>query len=507
MKNPHLDNHHKSWREKGSLFVPYLKSVLVVIAASTISIPVHYIIEPVNLVMIYLAAVMVAAVFLGQGPAILASILSVIMFDFFFVEPRLSFTVSDTQYLLTFFGLLAVGIIISNATARLRNQLEVVRQREANTAALSSLSQDLTGVFNLQDMLFSVVKHVSQSFNCPAVVWLPEGDSLKVAAASEPLDFDEYEIEYTQGIFKDDKIKGNHGANKLCCLPLKTAYKTAGVLGVLLKEKKQLESESQKRLFQGFANLTALAIERASLAERASQAQILQQTERLQSALLNSISHELRTPLVSITGTLSTLAELRNQPVTLPEDQRINEELIDTAYEEAQRLNLLVGNLLDMSRLEAGAFRLSLEPCDMVDLVGITLRRFSEHQKQRMIQVMIPEELPLINLDVALMVQVLVNLLENAAKYSPENTPIEIACFQRGEDVVLQVSDRGLGVPEGDLERIFDKFYRSPTTQRYPGLGLGLSISKGIIEAHAAKIWAENRPMGGLTINLALPIT
>jgi two-component system sensor histidine kinase KdpD len=505
VKNQNKTN--QNWREIWKLALPYLKSVLVVIAASIISIPVHYIIEPVNLVMIYLAAVIVSAIFLGQGPTLLASILSVLMFDFFFVEPHLSFTVVDTQYLLTFFGLVAVGAIISNTTAKLRNQLATVRQREANTAALSSLSQDLTGLFNLQDMLSSVVNHVSQSFDCPAVVWLPQGDRLHVAASSTSLNVNDAEMAYVHEIFQGETMKeGLHHTN-LCCLPLKIAYKTAGVLGILLKEKDQLEFESQKHLLQGFANLTALAIERASLAEQASQAQVLQQTERLQSALLHSISHELRTPLVSITGTLSALAELRDQSVSIPEEQRLHEELIDTAYEEAQRLNLLVGNLLDMSRLEAGAVKLSLEPCDIVDLVGITLRRFSEINKHRIIHVDIADGLPLINLDVALMVQVLNNLLVNAAKYSPEDTPIDIHSIQMGNEVLMQVSDQGLGVPEVELDKIFQKFYRSPTTQRYPGLGLGLSISKGIVEAHSGRIWAENRLAGGLTINLAFPIT
>ena len=227
-------------------------------------------------------------------------------------------------------------------------------------------------------------------------------------------------------------------------------------------------------------------------------------TERLQAALLNSISHELRTPLVSITGALSTLADA---PESLEgRETTAWHEMVDTAYEEAQRLNLLVGNLLDMTRLEGGTFHLNLEPGDIQDLVGIALARFAQRHSSHAVLVDLPETLPLVSMDMTLMTQVVLNLLDNAAKYSPEEAPIEIQGKQTGNEVVLSILDQGIGIPETDLPKVFDKFYRTPLTRSISGIGLGLSISKGIVEAHGGHIWAENRPAGGSVISLAMPV-
>ena len=288
-------------------------------------------------------------------------------------------------------------------------------------------------------------------------------------------------------------------------LPLRTSLGPVGVLGIDPGvENRPLSRPDQSNLLQGFANLAALAIERARLAEQASQAQILRNTERLQAALLNSISHELRTPLASITGALSTLLET---PSELQQTQfEARQELLETAYEEAKRLNLLVGNLLDISRLESGTLHLSLEPCDLQDLVGISLERFSISHPERSVITSLAADLPLLELDLPLMVQVLTNLLENAAKYSPAETSIELACYQCEPMVCIEVSDQGIGISSEDSERIFDKFYRSDHAGNIPGLGLGLSISKGIVEVHHGKIQARNRINGGLTILVELPL-
>jgi len=221
---------------------------------------------------------------------------------------------------------------------------------------------------------------------------------------------------------------------------------------------------------------------------------------------LSSISHELRTPLVSITGALSTLAEAPEPLETGAAETTAWREMVDTAYEEAQRLNMLVGNLLDMTRLEAGAFRLNREPCDIQDLVGIALARFSQRLDTHPIHVSLPEELPLVSIDVALLTQVLLNLLDNAVKYSPEQAPIEILGWLEADEVILVVIDQGIGFPEADLPHVFDRFFRTSRTHGIGGLGLGLSISKGIVEAHGGRMWAENRPTRGALIGLALPV-
>jgi len=283
-----------------------------------------------------------------------------------------------------------------------------------------------------------------------------------------------------------------------------------GVLGIAIPRGGTWpESGAQTALLEGFANLAALAIERARLAEQASQAEVLKNIERLQTALLNSISHALRTPLVSITGALSTLAETSQEAaakvVADPGEQAAIRELVETAYEEARRMNQLVGNLLDMSRLESGSLRLTLEPCDIQDLFGITLERFGERNHERVVRTSLEDDLPLVQVDVALMVQVLVNLLENAAKYSPKESPIDLICRRANGTIEIQVGDRGAGVPAEDLQRIFDKFYRSRSVRSVTGLGLGLSLSKGIIETHGGHIEAQNRFGGGLWITIFLP--
>jgi two-component system sensor histidine kinase KdpD len=488
----------------------YIQSVLLVLLVSVISIPIHWVIEPVNLVMFYLAAVVVAAVFLGRGPAMLTSLLGVLAFDFFLVEPRLSFTVADSQYLLTFFGLLLVGLVISNTAALLNDQVKALHTREAHLDALNSLSRDLTRALSLEEMLQSVVMHVGQVFGRPAAILLPGKEGLQAVTTSSGLVLNAADITMAerayQGRDSGERMAEQSEGSILFCLPLETTMGRVGVIGIGPNAALTDALPDEIELLDGFASLAALAIERARLSEQANQAKILENTERLQAALLSSISHELRTPLVSITGTLSTLAEFQDIERMNPTELTAWREMVDTAYEESQRLNLLVGNLLEMTRLEAGAFQLSLEPCDIQDLVGIALRRFSQRRSSHRVQVSLPDDLSLVWMDVALMVQVLLNLLDNAAKYSPENAMIEIQGRQEPNEVILTILDHGIGVPEADLPRIFDKFYRSARSRGIGGIGLGLSISKGIVEAHNGRIWAENRPAGGTAISLGLPI-
>ncbi len=251
---------------------------------------------------------------------------------------------------------------------------------------------------------------------------------------------------------------------------------------------------------EAFASQAAVAIERAQLAEQARQAQVLQAAEQLQTALLNSISHDLRTPLVSITGALSSLQE---QDAQLDEASRRG--LIENAREEAERLNRLVGNLLDMTRVEAGALRLRLEPSDVQDVIGSALAQLDERLGDRRVNVRVPEEFPLVPMDFALMTRVLVNVIDNALKYSPPGSPIDVEAKLPAGQLEIEVSDRGLGIPAEDLNRVFDKFYRVQRPGRVAGSGLGLSICKGIVEAHGGFVAAENRPGGGTTITIAIP--
>jgi two-component system sensor histidine kinase KdpD len=254
------------------------------------------------------------------------------------------------------------------------------------------------------------------------------------------------------------------------------------------------------RQLSTYVTKAASSIERALFAEEASQAEILRATEKLQSALLNSISHDLRTPLASITGVLDSL---RMDEGYLDEETR--RELAETAFGEAERLNRLVGNLLDMSRLESGTIRISLQPCDVQDVIGAALNATNARLEGHPVRVVIPPDLPLVPIDYVLINQVLINLLDNAAKYSPDSGSITVSTAKEDDNLCIAVEDQGPGIPPEDLQRIFEKFYRVKRFENVVGTGLGLSICKGIVEVHGGKIWAENRPGGGLRMAFTLP--
>jgi len=486
----------------------YAGSLLLVTSATALSALFQPYISPTNLVMIYLLAVLLSAIYLGRGPSLLTSFLSVLAFDFFFVPPFLTFVVDDTEYLLTFTGLLAVGLVISQLTARVRDQAEAARRREADTAALYSLSRELAAVDTLGGILNAIVSSIGQTFSRQVAIYLPEGQSegpLRLFNPSVELEPDENEEALAGWVYEHGQPAGR-GTDTLPAaqaryLPLKTAKSVVGVLGVRPKDPASVLGPEQRRLLEAFASQSALAIERAQLAEQARQAQLLQATEKLQTALLNSISHDLRTPLVSITGVLSSLKE--GGPGL---QGSLQASLVDTALEEADRLNRLVGNLLDMTRLESGALSLAREPADIQDVIGAALDQLGSRLGNCPVSVHIESDLPLVPIDFVLIVHVLVNIIDNAMKYSPDDAPIEILARLKEQIVEIEIYDRGLGIPQEDLERVFEKFYRVHRPESITGTGLGLSISKGIVEAHGGKIWAHNRPGGGSILTLALPV-
>jgi two-component system sensor histidine kinase KdpD len=283
--------------------------------------------------------------------------------------------------------------------------------------------------------------------------------------------------------------------------PLKTTRGMLGVLGIKPLDTTSYLSPAQRRILEAYANQVALAIEGAQLVEQAHQTELLEATEKLQTALLNSISHDLRTPLVSITGALSSLEEA--SPAL---DEEVKRSLIETAREEAERLNRLVGNLLDITRLEAGPIQLRRETCDIQELIGSALEQLGSPLKGRQVNVEIPAELPLVPLDFVLFSRVLVNVIDNALKYSPADKPVEIHAHETKDRLEIKVADHGDGIPPEDLKRIFDKFYRVQRPDNVSGTGLGLSISKGIVEAHGGSIKAENQRRGGAVISISVPL-
>jgi two-component system sensor histidine kinase KdpD len=508
----------------------YVLSLLLVALVTLIGVPVHSMIDPANLVMLYLVAVVIAATYLGRGPSVVAAIVGVLTLDFFFVPPAFTFAVTDTQYILTFAGLLIVGLVISALTVRVREEADAAQRRESETAELYELTRDLAATTGIEEIMQAVITHVTQTFSREIVILLPDGEMLKPRAVSPGFALKENELAVASWAYQHNEPAGRGTdtlpAVPIHCRPLKTSRGVVGVLGVKPSRPTAYLTQEQNRLLESFANQAALAIERAQLAEQARQAQLLQATEKLQSALLDSISHELRTPLVSITGALSSLQEEDSHL-----DVATQKNLVETALGEAERLNQLVGNLLDMTRIEAGAIRVRQELCDVQDVIGSALDRLTGRLKGRKVNVDLPPDLPMAPMDFALIVQVLVNLLDNAIKYSFPDTPIDVHARVVSSVLQIKVADRGIGIPPEDLSRVFDKFFRveRPDTVRrlvpisgrdskfskafrvqrpdkVAGTGLGLSICKGIVEAHGGVIQAENRAGGGTVITLNLPL-
>ncbi|HMQ51819.1 MAG TPA: sensor histidine kinase KdpD [Anaerolineae bacterium] len=479
----------------------------LVVLATLLGFPLRPFVNPINLVMLYLLVVVIAALYLGRRPAIVASMLSVVAFNFIFVPPYYTYVVSDAQFLLTFGALLLVGIVISTLTAQARDQARAAQRRETLTASLYELSRNLAAAAELEKIAQIVVSHIHQIFDEPAIILLtdPSRERLRPCFNNPEFAFGENEAAVAMWTFQHSQPAG-HGTDTLAgvtstYLPLKTAQSVIGVLGVHRTKDGEPLAAEQWRLLESFANQAAQAIRRVQLAEEAGQAQLLRETERLQTALLNSISHDLRTPLASITGALSSL---RDDEACL--DASARSILISTACEQADRLNSLVGNLLDMTRLESGAMKVKKEPCEVQDVIGVALSQLANRLEDRALNIEVPADLPLVPMDFVLMAQVLVNLLDNALKYSPLDRPVTVGARVTPTELLIDVMDQGLGIPEPDLPRVFDKFYRVARANGIGGTGLGLSISKGIVEAHGGRIWAKNNPAGGPQVTIALPL-
>jgi two-component system sensor histidine kinase KdpD len=484
----------------------YLASVLLVAAATGVSFFIRDLITPTNLVMIYLLAVIVAAINLGRGPSILASLLSVLAFDYYFVPPYLTMAVSDTEYLITFAGLFGVGFVISQLANDIRDQAEFAERRRIETVSLYGLSRDLSASNSLETILQAIMNNTAQTFDRDVVVFLPDKTGKLQPTASTP-DFHtgENEQAVAEWAFEHNQPAGR-GTDTLPAaparyLPLRAGSSAIGVLAVRPHDPTRHLPPEGYRLLEAFASQASLAIERVQFSEQAQQAQLLEATERLQSALLNSLTHDLRTPLVSITGALTSLDD---QAKALSEEDRRN--LIQTAKGEADRLNRLVGNLLSMSRIESSALYLHRQPEELQDVVTTALELLGKAIAGNPVRVNIPPDFPPIPVDITLMVQVLINILDNAIKYSPPGSPIDISAGEDGLTAHIEVADRGVGIPSEETAHVFEKFYRIQRPENVSGSGLGLSISKGIVEAHGGRIYAFPRPGGGTVIALELPL-
>ena len=454
--------------------------------------------------MLYLLAVMVSAMSFGRRPAILTAALSVAAYDFFFVPPYLTFAVADTQHVLTFAMLFAVGFLISELTGRIRRQQQDAELREQRTAALYALSRELGAAEDLRAAAAVAARHVAEVFGGRTFVLQPdaEGKLRVIAAQPEDVTLDANEVGVAKWALEHGQLAG-FGTDtlpgaKTICAPLRVAGRALGVLALELDVRESLRLP-QRELLEACCRQAAFVFERARLASETRSAQLRAKTEELRASLLGAVSHDLRTPLAAITGAATSL---RDDP-GLADNTRA--ELLEAICDEADRLERLVANLLVMTRLETGAVTLKRDWVPLDEIVGSALTRLESKLGARPVAVDLPRPFPLLSVDPVLFEQLFVNLLENASKYTAAGSPIEIAA-QVGEDgVSIEVRDRGPGLPAGSEAAVFEKFFRGAHAG-VPGVGLGLPICRAIAEAHGGSIEAQNRPGGGAVFRVRLPL-
>ena len=496
-------SHLNSEQEKKTNTTDYIWTAVVCMGATLISAGLTQIFDLANVVMLYLLAVVFIAIRFGRGASVLASFLSVASFDFFFVPPRFSFSVSDSQYLFTFAIMLAVSLIISNLMANLRFQARIAHYRERRADALYTMTKALSGALMVEQIIEISTEHVAPVFQAKVAILLPDSHEKvrpPVSGGNEKSTLQQFDSDVAQWVY-DNAQKAGLGTNTLpsnavLYIPLQAPMRTRGVLAIAPNDEQQLFQPEQQQLLDTFASQIALALERVHYVDVAQDALINMEAERLRNSLLSAISHDLRTPLTAIVGLASTLDEQSDLSV----EKR--HELSHAIHEEALRMSGLVANLLDMARLQSGKIILNLQWQPLEEVVGSALRACSHSLINHHLETHIPKDLPLLSFDAVLIERVLCNLLENAAKYGAGT--IELSAVKHKDAVWVVVSDNGPGLPTGI--NIFEKFTRGDVEAASPGVGLGLAICEAIVGAHGGKIWGETLDQGGAQFTFSLPI-
>lgn len=482
----------------------YLLAALACAAVTLLSWPLQWHFAQSNIVMLFLLAVLGVALRLGRGPAVLASFLSVGLFDFFFVAPKLSFAVSDVQYLITFAVMLTVGLITGQLTAGLRYQARVSAEREARSRALFELTSDLSTALQAEQVTTVAEATLAREVHGHAVLFtLALDEQLQASASAMTLPAADRPDAGTARWVLDNGQPAGLGTETLpgsawFFLPLSASMRRRGVLALRPRAKELLLLPELRAQLDTSARIVAQALERVHYVEVAQQALVQIESERLRNSLLAALSHDLRTPLAVVYGLAQTLAA---QP-GLPEDTR---SLSSSLLQQTQRVSAMVSNLLDMARLQSGTVRLNLQWQPLEEVLGVVLNAMQPLLKGRAVHINLAADLPLLNLDSALIERVFANLLENACKYTPSGTPIEISAQAAATEVMVRVADQGPGLPPGKEDLLFEKFTRGERESSTPGVGLGLAICRAIVEAHGGRIWAAPASRGGAEFVFALP--
>jgi two-component system sensor histidine kinase KdpD len=488
--------------------VPFIEGAALVAIALGAGILLDEILNVQNLALVFLIAVLATAVRSGLWPGLFASVAGALCFNFFFMEPRYSFTVHDPESIVALLFYLLVAVIASNLTAAVQRQAAAARQRARTAEDLYLFSKKLAGTGTLDDVLWATAFQIASMLKVRVVILLPEGDGIAVRAGYPPDDtLVDADIAAARWAWEHNRPAGRAadtlpGAKRLY-LPLRTGRDAIGVIGLDNDRQGPLLTTDQQRLFEALSDQAAIAIERVQLVADADKAKLAVETDRLRTALLTSISHDLKTPLAAILGAAGTMREYAEK---LDKDAQL--DLIGTIIDEAERLSRFIVNLLDMTRIESGAMQPNFALHYVGDIVGTALSRAAKITVQHRTEMDVPSDVPMVKVDPVLFEQVLFNLIDNAAKYAPEGTTIRIEAKHLGQSVVVEITDEGPGIPEEDLERVFDSFYRvrKGDTVR-AGTGLGLSISRGFIQAMGGRITAGNRTDGrGAIFTIKLPV-
>jgi two-component system, OmpR family, sensor histidine kinase KdpD len=480
----------------------YIWALLACLATALLATPLLPYFDLANIVMMFLLTVVLVALKWGRGPAVLAAFVSVATFDFFFVAPRLSFAVSDVQYLLTFAIMLTVALIIGQMTAGLRYQARVASYREERARVLYEFARDMSSKLLTADVVESATRIIANTIRAKVAVLVPDDqDQIQPAGREQGLlvDLGAAQWAYDKGLpagAGTDTLAGN----EYLYLPLRAPMRTRGVLVIKPDNPRLLLVPEQRRHLDTFAALTAIALERVHYVEVAQQALINMESERLRNSLLSALSHDLRTPLAALVGLAESLALTR--PPLSPQQL----ESANAIAEEARRMSALVNNLLEMARIESGEVKLRRQWHPFEEVVGSALKAAHPALIDHRVELDLARDLPLVEFDATLIERVLYNLIENACKYTPAGTLITISAAVSAGSLRVSVSDAGPGLPKGQEESIFEKFTRGARESSTPGVGLGLAISRAIIEAHHGRILAENGPNGGARFTFTLPL-
>jgi two-component system sensor histidine kinase KdpD len=456
----------------------YILSLLFIASLTAIFFGLRDVLDATVVALLYLIPLGMITAFWGLGPGITSALITFLTLNYLFLKPYYTFAIHRPTDVVILIVFLIVAVVISQLVGRMQESLAAAQAREREATQLYELSTALVGLRGDRLIAQTLAEEVCA---------VAQGEYVELSiTAAQP--FSCHSPDVRSPVRPPELV-----------VPIQAAR---GELGqIRLWRALPAISSAEQRLLQTFASQGALALERAWLAQAESRARVLEESDRLKSVILSSVSHELRTPLSAIKAAASSL---RSKEVGW--DSPARAELVAAIDDEADHLNLLVGNLLDMSRIESGALKPKREWNILREIVGSVLERMRRVAGEHQIEVDVPENLPLVAVDYVQMEQVFTNLVSNSLKYAPGNTVVGIFARIDGESLHVQVTNEGPQVPAGDLERIFDKFYRITAADRVTGTGLGLSICKGIIEAHGGRIWAENLPRG-FAFNFTLPLT